>query len=77
MTAKEFQEKTVLKRLEILKKSGAYIGARELPSYFVYLYALEGFFVEVYRLKELNQVQFIEVQTNRDLLTEYVNIDFF
>lgn len=71
----EFRQLSIQKKLELLKKYGNYIGARDLPSHFVYLYGYNGFFVEVYRLKTLNQIQWIEVQTNSDLLSEYVKID--
>jgi hypothetical protein len=75
MDPKEFSRLPLLQKLEILKVEGDYIGAREVPFYFVYLYTLEDFFVEVYRTKTLNQIQWIEVQSNTDLLSEYVEVD--
>lgn len=75
MSPLEFRQLSIHKKLELLKSYGNYIGARDLPYYFVYLYGFNGFFVEVYRLKTLNQIQWIEVQTNSDLLSEYVEID--
>ena len=75
MDPKEFSRMPLLKKVEILKVEGDYIGAREVPSYFVYLYTLKNFFVEVYRTKTLNQIQWIEVQSNTDLLSEYVQVD--
>lgn len=75
MDPREFKQLSIYKKLEQLKAGGNYIGARDLPSYFVYLYGYNGFFVEVYRLKNLNIIQWVEVQTNNDLLTEYVKIE--
>jgi hypothetical protein len=75
MSPQDFQQLSIHERLQLLKKFGNYIGARDHPAYFVYLYGYNGFFVEVYRLKTLNQIQWIEVQSNSDLLSEYVKID--
>lgn len=73
MTQEEFKRLTIHHRYAILKSEGDYIGARDLPQHFAYLYAFHGYFVEVYMIKSLNQIQWIEVQTNRDILQEYVD----
>jgi hypothetical protein len=72
MTADEFSKLSLEKRLELLKNNGDYVAGRELPLHFAYLFTLDGFFVEVYRTKALNKVQWIEIQTNQDILKEYV-----
>jgi hypothetical protein len=73
MKQEEFKRLNIHKRYELLKADGDYIGARDLPQHFAYLYAFHGYFVEVYMVKSLNQIQWIEVQTNRDILQEYVD----
>ena len=72
MQQEEFKRLTLHDRYALLKNEGNYIGARDLPQHFAYLYAFHGYFVEVYMIKSLNQIQWIEIQTNRDILQEYV-----
>ena len=73
MTADEFMALTLQKRLDLLKSDGEYIAGRELPLHFAYLFSLCGFFIEVYRTKALNKIQWIEIQKNQDILNEYVD----
>jgi hypothetical protein len=71
MNNSEFIGLSLQKRLEILQEQGDFIGARTIPSHRVYLYAVHSFFVELYVLSSLNQIQWIEVQTNKQILAEY------
>lgn len=71
MTNSEFIRLSLDKRLEILRDEGEFIGARTIPSHRVYLYTLHSFFVELYVLSSINQIQWIEVQTNKQILAEY------
>ena len=73
MQQEEFKHLNIHQRYALLKSDGDYIGGRDLPLHFAYLYSIHGFFVEVYVLKSLSQVQWIEIQTNRDILQEYVD----
>ena len=76
MNNSDFTKLSIEKRLEILKDQGDFIGSRSLTSHRVYLYAVNNFFVEMYVLSSLNQIQWIEVQTNKQILAEYTrNID--
>jgi endonuclease III-like uncharacterized protein len=71
MNNSEFNRLPLLKRLDILKSDGEYVGSRSIPSHLVYLYTLNSFFVELYIIKNLNQIQWIEIQTNKQILAEY------
>ncbi len=76
MKNSEFNRLTIEKRLELLKADGEYIGSRIIPSHHVYLYAIHNFFVELYVINSLNQIQWIEIQSNKQILAEYTrNID--
>ncbi len=76
MTSSEFSSLSITKRLHLLKKNGEFVGTRIIPSYQVSLFTLHGFYVELFVLRSLNQVQWIEVQTNKQILIEYTkNID--
>lgn len=72
MAPEQFLKLSIEKKLDLLKAEGEYIGARDVTSHFVYLFAFKRFFVEVYKLKSLNQIQWIEVQSNSDILKEYI-----
>ncbi len=71
MLKHEFSKFSLDKRAALLRQDGTHIGARELPSHFVHLYAFHGYFVEVFLLKTLNQIHWIEIQENRQILSEY------
>jgi hypothetical protein len=72
MTSAEFLKLNLNQKIITLKSDGNYIGARERDIHRVHLYAYFGFFVELWILKSLNQTQWIEVQTNEDILALYV-----
>lgn len=71
-TKKEFQQFSLKKRYELLRKEGEYIGARIHGSHRVHLYSLRGYFVELWIILLLNEVQWIEIQENQRILNEYV-----
>ncbi len=73
MTISEFSKLSIANRLEILKQDGEFVGTRTIPSYTVSLFAFHGFYVEIFVMKSLNQIQWIEVQSNKQILLEYTN----
>ena len=76
MTNTEFTRLSLHKRLEYLKDFGIHAGMRMLPNQKVHLYALDHFFVEVYVIPGTERIQWAEVQSNANILEEYVrNID--
>ena len=72
MTSSEFSSLSLENRLLILKTEADYIGTRQIPSHSVSLFILHGFYVELFVLRNLNRVQWIEVQSNRQIISEYV-----
>ncbi|MBU2020504.1 MAG: hypothetical protein KJ941_12730 [Bacteroidetes bacterium] len=72
MTKTEFAKMSLHDRLELLKKIGHHSGMRMLPNQKVHLYAIGDFFVEVYVIPGTEQIQWAEVQSNRQILSEYV-----
>ncbi len=73
MSPNEFSRHTLPKKLQLLRLEGDFVGTRDIPSYTVSLFAFHGFYVELYVLKSLNQVQWIELQNNAQILSEYAN----
>ena len=71
MNNSEFNRLPLERRLEKLKADGEYIGSRKIPSHQVHLYSLDKMFVELYVIHSLNQIQWIEIQTNKQILSEY------
>jgi hypothetical protein len=73
MTREVFLKLNLIQKIEKLKSDGNYIGARERDIHRIHLYAFFGYFIELWILKSLNQIQWIEVQTNEDILALYVH----
>lgn len=73
MKIEQFNKLSLLQRIKLVKENGAYIGARENMSHFIYLFALDSQYVEVFMLKNLNQIQWVELQHNKNIISEYVS----
>ncbi len=58
-------------RVDVLREQGTYIGARYYGSYHVHLYALNGFYVELYMKLGINLIQIVEIQKNRKIIEQY------
>lgn len=71
MTSAHFSGLTLTQRLQLLRDDGEFIASRTIPSYHVSLFAIYGFYAEMYVVRSLNQVQWIEIQTNKQILLEY------
>lgn len=72
MTKEEFNKLSIEQRFQLLKKSGEFIGSKKHESYFVHLFTLNQFYVEMWRTLSTNQIQWIEIAENLDGLSEYV-----
>jgi hypothetical protein len=72
MDKKTFSKLKIHEKLEHLKKNGSYVGVRNTYSHRVYLYTLFGSYIEMWVIKGLNQIQWIEFQNNQSILEEYV-----
>jgi hypothetical protein len=76
MDEKKFNRLKLHEKYEFLKNHAEYIGARESLTHFVYLYAIEHHFVEVFYTKGIYKVQYIEIQKSKVILDEYIrNVD--
>jgi hypothetical protein len=69
----EFRKLTVEKRYTLLKKEGDYVGARSHGVHRIHLFAICGFYAEVWIVISLNQVHWIEIQENQSVLAEYAS----
>ncbi len=72
MNSKEFSKLSIYQKINLLKKEGEHIGAREYPSHFIHLFTFKSFYIEVFIIKNLNQIQWIEIQSNKYVLELYV-----
>lgn len=80
MTKETFRKLRLTERHDYLAKNSEYIGARHYNGYWVYLYDLHNFYVEVWVLIALEQVRWIEIQENQnqiDLYLEDIDLDEF
>ncbi len=73
MKIEQFNKLSLVERIKLVKENGTYIGARENMSHFIYLFTLNSIYVEVFILKNLNQIQWIELQHNKSIIAEYVS----
>ncbi|MBU3659271.1 MAG: hypothetical protein FGM14_05350 [Flavobacteriales bacterium] len=73
MKTEQFNKLNLLQRIKLVKEKATYIGARENMSHFIYLFALDTHYVEVFILKNLNQIQWVELQHNKNIISEYVS----
>lgn len=73
MKIEQFNKLSLLQRIKLVKENGTYIGARENMSHFIYLFTLDSLYVEVFMLKNLNQIQWVELQHNKNIISEYVS----
>lgn len=63
------------RRLEAVRSEGEYLGSRAHVGYRVHLYRMDGFFCELWMRLGWDQVEWIEVARNQEVLTEYVKLD--
>jgi hypothetical protein len=71
MTKKDFDNLGLKERVTRLKDGGDYIACRKTAAHTVYLYSFDGHFIEVYIITGLNNVQWVEIQSNQSILNEY------
>ncbi len=71
LTKKEFRKCSLAKRYNLLKKEGEHIAARQSGVHRIHLFSIFGFFVEIWIVISLDQVQWIEIQENKSILESY------
>lgn len=62
-------------RLDVVRAEGEHLGSRGHGGHRVHLYRMDGFFCEVWMRLGWDQVEWVEVARNTDVLSEYVRID--
>ncbi|RFC53791.1 hypothetical protein [Brumimicrobium aurantiacum] len=72
-TKKEFTRSSLQQRYLILKEQGEYIAARQIGDHRVYLYAVSNFYVEMWILFCINEIRWIEIQENQNIINEYAD----
>jgi len=73
MTKEEFRKLKLSGRYTELKSSGVYLASRDFNGYFVHLFSLNDFYVEVWILIGLGQIRWIEIQENKSQIDLYVD----
>ncbi|PKR80263.1 hypothetical protein CW751_10435 [Brumimicrobium salinarum] len=68
---KEFRSLSLPKRYRVVQEEGEYIGVRQLGDHRVHLYAVCGFYVELWILFSIQQIHWIEIQENQSIINEY------
>ncbi|MBL7957665.1 MAG: hypothetical protein JNM49_06875 [Flavobacteriales bacterium] len=62
-------------RLDAVRAHGEYLGSRAHGGHRVHLYRMDGFFCELWMRLGWQEVEWIEVARNQEILTEYVKLD--
>lgn len=73
MLAPEFRKLVLNKKYLEVKNEGIHLASREFGGYWVHLFSVHNFYVEVWVLIGLNQIRWIEVQENQDSINLYVD----
>lgn len=76
LTKKEFQRLSLNERFKLLKQHGEHIAVRQKSIHLIHLFSIYNFYIEVWILLSLNQIQWIEIQENKAVIDSYIdNID--
>jgi len=73
MTGDEFNKLNLNQRYKLLKNEGEFIGSRLYLNYRIHLFGCRGLFLEMWIIIGIDQLQWIEVQTNQSILDLYVD----
>lgn len=73
MTEKEFNKLNKKQRIDALKTSGKYLGNRQTVGHFVHLYYLKPHYIEIWIIKGINAIHWIEIQKNKDIIATYAD----
>jgi hypothetical protein len=73
MTQQEFKKLKLQGRYTWVKNHGVHLASREFNGYFVHLFSLHNFYVEVWILIGLGQIRWIEIQENKNQISLYVD----
>lgn len=71
MTENEFKRMRKSERIKVLKRSAQYIGNRLTTGHTVHLYYLKPHYVEIWIIKGINQIHWVEIQKNQDIINDY------
>ena len=75
MDERSFKSLRLTERVDLLRKQGIYIGSRFHGGHQVHLFQLAGFHVELWMRVGSRAVEWAEVESNTDILSEYVTLD--
>lgn len=68
-----FKKLSLIDRYALLKQRGNFIASRFHGGHNCHLFAFDGYYVEVFKVMGLNQVQWIEVVQNDRTLDNYLD----
>lgn len=71
LTKKEFRRCSLSRRYKLLKSEGEHIAARQSGVHRIHLFSVYGFFVEVWIVISLDQIQWVEIQENKSIINSY------
>lgn len=73
MNGKEFNTLNLEQRHNLLKEEGEFIGSRLYLNYRIHLFSCKGLFLEMWILIGIDQLRWIEVQSNQSILDLYLD----
>lgn len=69
----EFKKLSLVQMYKLLQERGNFIASRQHGGHLCHLFAFDGFYVEMYKVIGMNQVQWIEVVKNDRTLDSYLD----
>lgn len=69
---KNFKSLSLLNKYQFVQEKGRFVAERTFSSFYVQLYSLGDFYVEVWRRKGLNQVNWIEIPSKKSVTDNYL-----
>ncbi len=76
MTPEEFKKLSLDEKYKAVKARGDFVASRYYPGFNVHLFALDGFFIEVWKRVGFDFIQWIEVVNSDSSVNSYLdNID--
>jgi hypothetical protein len=73
MLPEEFKKLPLADKFEIVKAKGDFVASRLYPGFNVHLFAIDGFFVEVWKRLGLDYVEWIELVNSDSTINSYLD----
>lgn len=71
MTEKEFNKLNKKDKINLLKQQAKHLSCRQTTGHFIHLYYLKPHYIELWIIKGINVIHWIDIQKNKDIILDY------